>query len=79
MQEGSHAIDEASGLDLEEPRVRPATTGDEPAATISRASIVTWRLAEVVEKAKLSGGFQFQVPGFSFQVSGRSVRNTRPG
>ena len=46
MQDGSHAIDEASGLDLEEPRVRPATTGDEPAATISRASIVTWRLAE---------------------------------
>ena len=37
------------------------------------------QLARGVEKEKLSGGFQFQVPGFSFQVSGRSVRNTRPG
>ena len=46
MHNGSHAIDEASGLDSEELRVRPAPTDAEPVATVSRASIVTWRVAE---------------------------------
>jgi exopolysaccharide biosynthesis polyprenyl glycosylphosphotransferase len=46
LYNGSHAIDEASGLDAQEPRVHSAATGAEPVGTISRFSVVTWRVAE---------------------------------
>jgi exopolysaccharide biosynthesis polyprenyl glycosylphosphotransferase len=46
LNNGSHAIDEASELDSREPRVHSAATGAEPVGTISRLSVVTWGVAE---------------------------------